>query len=162
MRATSFAEKLEKHSIPEPNSGCMLWTGGGLFHGYGIVSHRRNGACETTQAHRLSWRVHRGPIPSGMQVCHKCDVRACVNPDHLFLGTATENMQDMWGKGRSGIHKRRGEKHKGSKLSDVDALYIRASDEKGTDLARRFGVSRALISLVKNGHSRGYLEQGNG
>ena len=76
--------------------GCWLWTGKARREGYGAV-----GWPKTISAHRLSWGLHNGPIPAGLWVLHKCDVRLCVRPDHLFLGTNLDNMRDR-------IKKRRG------------------------------------------------------
>ena len=87
---------------PEPTSGCWLWTGGVSGVGYGMISV---GKRVVIGAHRASWLLHRGPIPEGMQLCHKCDVRCCVNPDHLFVGTRSDNMQDCLRKGRNPIAK---------------------------------------------------------
>jgi len=154
MRATSFAEKLEKHSIPEPNTGCHLWTGGYQTSGYGAVSYSRDGIKYWKQAHRFSWEVQRGPIPEEMQVCHKCDNPACVNVEHLFLGTNSDNMRDAVAKGRHGGRKRRGENHPLAKLSDAQALEIRSSLERGVDLAKRYGVSPATICVIRRGTAR--------
>ncbi len=77
-------------------TGCWLWTGWCGSQGYGGLMVKN----EAVRAHRLSWELHYGPIPKGLYVCHKCDVKSCVNPDHLFLGTHKDNIQDAIKKGR--------------------------------------------------------------
>lgn len=93
------AEAFEQRHIPEPNSGCWLWVGAANRDGYGLFCGSRKGKAQHL-AHRISWELFRGPIPQGVEVCHRCDVRCCVNPDHLFLATHTDNMADMYRKGR--------------------------------------------------------------
>ncbi len=84
-------------SVPVPEAGCFVWLGCMSTSGYGRV--RSDG--KTQQAHRVAWQQTNGVIPEGMQVCHKCDTRCCVNPDHLFLGTNGDNIRDMVAKGRN-------------------------------------------------------------
>lgn len=88
--------RFDRKWTPEPNTGCWLWKHGTHKFGYGFFKH----AGEVT-AHRVSWVLHNGPIPDGMHVLHRCDVPQCVNPDHLFLGTHTDNMKDCARKGRT-------------------------------------------------------------
>lgn len=83
-------------AMPIPEAGCWLWTGTANERGYGRVYS----GGRMWVAHRLSWTQANGPIPSGMFVCHKCDTPACVNPDHLFLGSPRDNVLDMVAKGR--------------------------------------------------------------
>jgi hypothetical protein len=97
---TKFHESYE--IIPE--SGCWIWTKGSMTSGYGSL---RVGD-KSAYAHRVSWEVHHGPIPAGMHVLHRCDVRSCVSPHHLFLGTNQDNIADSVSKGRrKGITRRR-------------------------------------------------------
>jgi hypothetical protein len=91
-----IAEYLFDYYIPEPNSGCWLWTAGVDRGGYGKL---KDGG--------VSWRAHRfvytkefGAIPDGMFVCHSCDTPGCINPGHLFLGTCKDNLEDMSRKGK--------------------------------------------------------------
>lgn len=97
-------ERLMEKISPEPNTGCWLWTGGThrFGHGYILIGSRSNGTRECVGAHRVSFELFCGPIPNGLFVCHRCDVPQCVNPDHLFLGTAKDNMMDAAKKGRVG------------------------------------------------------------
>lgn len=76
--------------------GCWIWQSTIAWRGYGLYSMNR----KRLAAHRASWIIHKGEIPDGLFVLHKCDVRTCVNPDHLFLGTQKDNMQDCIKKGR--------------------------------------------------------------
>lgn len=93
-----ITERLLERSIPEPNSGCWLWLGvPKTKQGYGHIEIAK---C-TWMAHRASWAAFNGPIPPGLFVLHKCDVGACINPEHLFLGTACDNMRDCVTKGRN-------------------------------------------------------------
>jgi hypothetical protein len=78
--------------------GCWLWTGRKAYWGYGSV--QLYAGAPRTGAHRASWQIHYGKIPEGLWVLHKCDNPQCVRPDHLFLGTNTDNMRDCWAKGR--------------------------------------------------------------
>ena len=91
----SFDSKI----VPIPESGCWMWTGGANDKGYGLYRTRTKTNLPRT-VHRLAWIFHKGEIPHGLYVCHKCDVRCCVNPNHLFLGTQRDNLRDMVRKGR--------------------------------------------------------------
>ena len=125
------------------DGGCWIWTGANNGKGYGIFWYDgRN-----VTAHRASYMIHRGAIPGGLCVLHTCDVRACVNPDHLFLGTVADNSRDMVNKGRSA----KGEKINYAKLTADQVLFLRTSKEPTTVIARRWGMSPNHIGTVRRG-----------
>ncbi len=134
---------------PEPNGGCWLWRGQLNQSGYGILWL----AGRARLAHRVAWLFFHGEIPLGLLVCHKCDVRACVNPEHLFLGTHTDNARDREEKGRSML----GEKVHSAKLSAKQVSRIKAMLAEGhmniSELARAFGVTHATINSIKRGNT---------
>jgi hypothetical protein len=136
---TRFYEK----TIPEPNSGCLLWTACLMHFGYGGFAIPAVDGTYTARAHRVAWEMVNGPIPDGVNVLHKCDVPACVNVDHLFLGTQKDNVDDMIEKGR-GIH---GEDHWSTRLQDSQVKEIRSRwpAESLSALGREYGVSTTTI-----------------
>jgi hypothetical protein len=100
-----------------------------------------------TAAHRISWMIHNGVIPADVHVLHNCDVRICVNPKHLWLGTNAENMADRDSKERMP----HGERSASAKLTAEDVRYIRSSDESITVLAKRYGVHYTTALNARNG-----------
>lgn len=85
----------------QKTDSCWLWTGSKTSFGYGQMSFGpHDGSRRTWPAHKVSWMLHKGDIPDGLFVCHQCDNPPCVNPDHLFLGTAGDNTRDCISKGR--------------------------------------------------------------
>jgi HNH endonuclease len=132
---------------PEPGSGCWLWRGQLRPDGYGVLWL----AGKSLSAHRAAWMLFRGEITPGLLVCHTCDVRACVNPEHLFLGTHTDNARDREQKGRS----MRGEKNHSSKLSMQQVSRIKAvlAEDRMyvSEIAREYGVTPPTIAAIAKG-----------
>lgn len=128
--------------VVEPNSYCWLWTSVVNERGYGLFWRYHS---TKARAHRVSYAHFCGEIPEGLFVCHRCDVPACVNPDHLFLGTNAENMADMVAKGRKRL-----------KLTSEDVLAIRQAAAAGavqSHLARSYDVAEITISKIVRGLS---------
>lgn len=140
-------EKFLAKVCPDRASGCWLWQGLVRADGYGYLFF----AGAQRRAHRVAWMLFRGEIGSGLAVCHKCDVRACVNPEHLFLGTPDDNAQDMVAKGRT----LRGEEHISAKLTAEQVSRIKtmlAEDRMHvSEIARQFGVAYTTIQAIKTG-----------
>lgn len=149
LRGASLKERLEYYSMPEPNSGCQLWLAGANGNGYARVWNPHLMKRQT--GHVAAWEDEKGPVPDGLYVLHKCDVRLCINVGHLFLGTHDDNMKDMAakGRGRSGDH--RGELHGGARLSAQDILNIRADRRAGQIIADAYGISRDHVYHLRNG-----------
>lgn len=91
-KRTSLSVRLERNSMPEPNTGCRLWCGAVGKNGYGNTT--LGGRNSVVAAHRAAWIDAHGAIPEGMFVCHRCDVKLCVNVDHLYVGTPKQNSED--------------------------------------------------------------------
>ena len=126
--------------------GCWEWTGYRDSNGYG----RLNVSGRPILASRTSYLLHYGNIPGGSYVCHKCDNPACVNPEHLFLGTQADNVADMHAKGRQRKRGIPGMSHHAAKLTDDIVRHIRSSDASDAALSKELGVSRATVHAVRN------------
>lgn len=130
-------------NVVKLKSGCWAWTGNRSTAGYGLVGIRDR----LIGAHRVAWALFRGAIPKGLYVCHKCDNPSCVNPAHLFPGTARQNTADAINKNRM----LRGEKNGQHKLKTNQVIDIRkrhAIGERVKELAEEFGVWPAAISRI--------------
>lgn len=168
MPDVALQKYIEDRSVPEPNTGCWLWERSLGGPGYGNA--RIYG--QQSYAHRVSWIAYFGPIPNGMYVCHKCDVKACVNPEHFFLGTNRDNMLDMFSKGRGnratgdrhGSRTKpeqilRGERNGKSKLTTAQVMSVRMLIALGAsqrDIGGWFGVSKPCISHIALGLNRAH------
>ena len=143
-------ERFATKYAPVPEAGCWLWTGGTNEHGYGIIGlgSRADGVAK---AHRVSWEIHNGKIPQGLVVMHKCDTPACVNPDHLALGTMRDNSRDMSIKGRARTPDNRGTKATWAKLTEANVAEIRTRELTGVQYAKMFGVSKSAIYEIWRG-----------
>lgn len=139
MRKTTPMQRFNESVTRDGDGGCWLWRGGLERKGYGFFHLGRK-----ISTHRASWILHNGPIPDGMWVLHKCDVRACVNPAHLYLGTVAENARDMVSRARTAVGTRNGS----AKLTPEAVLAIRASNKKTGTLARMYGVDWNVIDKI--------------
>lgn len=142
--AEAQAAKLEANTVDGPN-GCRLWIGYTQPNGYGYVNVGRS----KMPAHRLALVLAGITIPKGMDVCHRCDVRNCVNPEHLYVGTRRQNMADCTSRHRH--NKPSGQFHWCAKLSDSDVRTIRKLRKSGktiTSIAALFGVHHATVSRI--------------
>jgi hypothetical protein len=142
-----FLSLIDKSTINK--NTCWRWGGGNKGNGYGSFVYRG----KTWPAHRAAYALFVGEPPKGMDVCHTCDNRECVNPDHLFLGTRADNMADCKAKGRTArgaaLGDRRGEKGSAAKLTWDDVRAIRSSNEKPKSIAAKYGVTNDNINRIR-------------
>ncbi len=154
---TRFESKIKL--IPE--TGCWIWTACLDRDGYGRITVYQPNK-KSVGAHRFSWEWYKGPIPDGLCILHKCDVPACVNPNHLFLGTSIDNNKDRdskqrgrWAAGechgsRTKPESRaRGSRNGNARLSDFDIIKIRADTRRQHVIAAEYGVHQTMISKIK-------------
>lgn len=140
-------ERFEAFVEPQAD-GCWHWIGSLDTAGYGLF--RVDGGL--VKAHRYAWSLANGPILDGLQACHTCDVRVCVNPEHIFLGSAADNMADRNAKGRHA----HGIRHGKAVLSEDNVREIRSLlTWVGSiqEIADRFGVTYGCIREIANGHN---------
>ncbi len=140
-RKKRMKENFERHVIRQ--NGCWDWNGSVLKGGYAIAKY------ETKQipAHRFSWLLHKGEIPKGIWVLHTCDNRRCTNPEHLYLGTLTDNVKDMMDRKRNFVR---------NKLTKDQVIEIRGKLALGitaNHLAKVYGVTHTCIASIKYGRT---------
>lgn len=136
-------ERILSSSMPVPHAGCWIWMKG-RTNRYGKITS----GFKTIAAHRASYEVFKGAIPEGSFVCHRCDTPACVNPDHLFLGTPQENMDDMNAKGRGKPPRN---------FFEDDVRLIRSATSGTAALSKSFGVSRTTIKKIRSGRTYAHV-----
>ena len=128
------SERFFRHVAICEESECWLWTGSTNYKGYGLFkwSPDKN----AVSAPRASWVIANGEIPDGMHVLHRCDTPECVNPNHLFLGTNKDNMQDRGEKGRT----QHGDRSGRAKVTSAQVVEIRKMYSEGTSQVRIAGL----------------------
>lgn len=140
----------EKRYTVDERSGCWLWIGSTVTDGYGVwVAHGQR------TAHRAAYVMHKGAIPNGLHVLHKCDQPNCVNPEHLFLGTHQDNMADLRAKGRA--YGAKGEANYGAKLTEEQVMAVMADPRSCAEISAQYGVTGAMVDKIRNGKSWPHL-----
>jgi hypothetical protein len=131
---------------------CWLWLGHKNHNGYGTISAGAKGD-GSVLAHRVAWEsANKRQIPRGKVILHSCDIPACVNPNHLVLGTQADNMADMLEKKRGKGPPRVlfGERHHDARFTEADVRLIRASPDNFRALAKKYGVNPSSITKIRS------------
>jgi hypothetical protein len=135
---------------------CWVWKKSLFHNGYGCISYKNN----AYRAHRFSYEYFIGEIPKGIFVCHFCDNRKCVNPEHLFLGHPKDNSKDMLNKDRSA----KGINHSQAKLTIEEVMKIKKMIAEGLrtlDIAKQFSISRQAITDIRYSRTWVHINEGN-
>ena len=136
-------ERLDHYTYTEPNTGCWLWGGVTNGVGYGRLKVGR----KMLYAHRLQWERHNGAIPKAMLVCPKCDVPTCINPEHLFLGTFSDNIKDAVQKGRT----QKGGDTYNARLSEPQVIEIFHDKRAVEVISEEYKISITHVYQIKRG-----------
>ena len=152
MPRISIRERFEALVALGENDQCWPWMGakrGNGYKTYGLFWLQG----QPRSAHRISWLLYRGALPSGKQICHTCDNGLCVNPNHLFAGTALDNARDMQKKGRQryGVNPARGSENGHSKLTEAQVFLIKKDRRAQATIALEYGLHPSVISRIKGG-----------
>jgi hypothetical protein len=151
IAARPLLERLQEKYRINADTGCWEWTASVKRNGYGQIGVREPRPT-MLDAHRASWIVHKGPIPPKMMVLHTCDVKTCVNPDHLWLGTQKDNMRDCGEKGRVNREKKqRGENHYAARFTWAQIKAIRSDKRTQVAIAAEYGINQGYVSSIKMG-----------
>lgn len=132
-------------TMPHMQTPCWIWVGGCTDKGYGRVRFQ----WKVWLAHRLAYKLHYGPFPEEFDICHHCDNPPCMNPEHLFRGTAKDNILDMMMKGRAGSAP--GTRNASAKLTESDVIEIRRLHTQGisyTQLVLLYRVGKTTVSRI--------------
>lgn len=157
-RITHIFERLERFQVK--GDECWGWTGAKDGGGYGMISNRDAGNDSPEKAHRVSYEKENGAPPGELFVCHKCDNPECTNPEHLFLGTQKDNMQDCSSKGRLGksslLNLRREKALIDTEVEEIKLLKFKAGNGRGygvtvIETAKKYGVCADTVRKIKHG-----------
>lgn len=147
-RTRSLADRFwSKVSVDD--GGCWEWQGSRDHFGYGVLSGSR--IQSSVKAHRVSWELHNERIPDGQWVLHHCDNPPCVRPDHLYVGTATDNARDRASRQRGRENQQSGRANPNAKVTEDDVRAIIAELGRGVtqmEIARRFGIKQPQVSRI--------------
>lgn len=148
---------LSRYTVDE--NGCWRYQGEINRYGYGIITfgQHRDGNRVRWLAHRYFYTELVAPVPAHLVCCHKCDVRSCVNPDHIFIGTSADNVADMMAKGRQGKTGAKGERNGFAKIDPETAMSVRLATGTNREIAERFGITRSSAQAIRSGRNWRHL-----